>query len=94
MYYTRKMLIFKGFYGFSRMLLEVNLAEEVGFEPTWELSPPIRFRVGAVMAASVLLQVWGLSIYFVGGYFPGLFKPGGVKSIFFKFSGYSVSETG
>ncbi len=31
------------------------MAERVGFEPTWRLSPPIRFRVGAVMAASVPL---------------------------------------
>ncbi len=31
------------------------VAERVGFEPTWRLSPPIRFRVGAVMAASVPL---------------------------------------
>ena len=32
------------------------MAERVGFEPTWRLTPPIRFRVGAVMAASVPLQ--------------------------------------
>ena len=29
------------------------LAERVGFEPTCRLSPTIRFRVGAVMTASV-----------------------------------------
>ncbi len=31
------------------------MAERVGFEPTWRLTPPIRFRVGAVMATSVPL---------------------------------------
>ena len=37
-------------------MLEPYMAERVGFEPTWGLTPPIRFRVGAVMAASVPLQ--------------------------------------
>ena len=45
--------------GFRRQIILVkgwNLAERVGFEPTWELSPPIRFRVGAVVTASVPLR--------------------------------------
>lgn len=42
-----------------------QLAERVGFEPTWELTPPIRFRVGAVMAASVPLQL-ALHYNFIG----------------------------
>ncbi len=32
------------------------MAERVGFEPTWRDEPPIRFRVGAVMTASVPLR--------------------------------------
>ncbi len=32
------------------------LAERVGFEPTWGDYAPIRFRVGAVMTASVPLR--------------------------------------
>lgn len=50
--YTRKQLFLKGLRGFCWMWLEVDMAERVGFEPTWELSPPNRFRVGAVMTAS------------------------------------------
>ena len=34
----------------------VDLAERVGFEPTWGIYAPIRFRVGAVMTASVPLR--------------------------------------
>jgi hypothetical protein len=34
----------------------VFLAERVGFEPTWGDYAPIRFRVGAVMTASVPLR--------------------------------------
>jgi hypothetical protein len=33
-----------------------KLAERVGFEPTWGDYAPIRFRVGAVMTASVPLR--------------------------------------
>lgn len=32
------------------------MAERVGFEPTWDFKTPIRFRVGAIMAALVPLQ--------------------------------------
>jgi hypothetical protein len=32
------------------------LAERVGFEPTWGGKAPIRFRVGAVVTASVPLR--------------------------------------
>ena len=46
----------EGSFGTLRNASEQQLAERVGFEPTWRLSPPIRFRVGAVMAASVPLQ--------------------------------------
>lgn len=48
-----------GFLAILRFLMNTQeqlLAERVGFEPTWELTPPIRFRVGAVMAASVPLR--------------------------------------
>ena len=33
-----------------------EMAERVGFEPTWGGYAPIRFRVGAVMTASVPLR--------------------------------------
>ncbi len=51
----RKRAVFKGYFGCFGILLDANLAERVGFEPTWGLAPPIRFRVGAVMTASVPL---------------------------------------
>ena len=33
------------------------MAERAGFEPAWGLTSPIRFRVGAVMTASVPLLI-------------------------------------
>ena len=33
------------------------MAERKGFEPLWGVKAPNRFRVGAVMAASVPLQI-------------------------------------
>src|SRR6185437_92345 len=40
----------------SRVVLEGRMAERVGFEPTCRFYPTIRFRVGAVMTASVPLR--------------------------------------
>ncbi len=37
-----------------------DLAERVGFEPTWGIYAPIRFRVGAVVTASVPLREMGV----------------------------------
>ena len=34
----------------------VRMAEGVGFEPTWRLAPPSRFRVDPVTATSVPLR--------------------------------------
>ena len=40
----------------SRKTLQKEMAERVGFEPTCRFYPTIRFRIGAVMTASVPLR--------------------------------------
>lgn len=63
------------------MSLDAYLTEREGFEPSWEHKLPIRFRVGAVMTASVPLH---LSNY----------NPGGTSLTSFAASGYCRSDTG
>ena len=37
----KELAYFKEYFGSIGILLEANVAERVGFEPTWEQSPPI-----------------------------------------------------
>jgi hypothetical protein len=54
----------------KKYCLAINVAEREGFEPSWEYKLPIRFRVGAVMTASVPL-LYGERLYLLYAFNPG-----------------------